>query len=104
MREMRSYFRRARHLGNRRPSFYAHGFIITALTWIARYSLVFLIVRSVHAAYALLLFARSAAMMLVDLIMPTPGGSGGSEGLYALFIAPSCPAPSWRLPSLPGAS
>jgi uncharacterized protein (TIRG00374 family) len=104
MQEMRSYFRRARHLGSRSASFYAHGFFITALTWLARYALVVLVVRSVHAADTLLLFARSAAMMLVGLIMPTPGGSGGLEGLYALFIGPLMPealvAPTlltWRL-------
>ncbi len=104
MREMRSYFRRARHLGTQPFSFYAYGFALTALAWIARYALVFLVVRSVHAADALLLFARSAAMMLVGLIMPTPGGSGGLEGLYALFIGPLMPdalvAPTlltWRL-------
>jgi len=104
MGEMRSYFRRARHLGTQSTSFYAHGFLITALIWIARYALIVLIVRSVHAADPLLLFARSAAMMLVGLIMPTPGGSGGLEGLYALFIGPLMPealvAPTlltWRL-------
>jgi len=104
MQEMRAYFRRARHLGSRKPAFYAYGFVLTALTWIARYTLVFLIVRSVHAADTLLLFARSAAMMLVGLIMPTPGGSGALEGLYALFIGPLMPealvAPTlltWRL-------
>ena len=104
MQEMRSYFRRARHLGTQSISFYAYGFFLTALAWLARYALVFLVVRSVHDAEALLLFARSAAMMLVGLIMPTPGGSGGLEGLYALFIGPLMPsalvAPTlltWRL-------
>jgi len=104
MQEMRSYFRRARHLGRRPAHFYAYGFALTALAWIARYALVVLVVRSVHAADTLLLFARSAAMMLVGLIMPTPGGSGGLEGLYALFIGPLMPealvAPTlltWRL-------
>jgi uncharacterized protein (TIRG00374 family) len=104
MQEMRSYFRRARHLGSRSVSFYAQGFILTALAWLARYALVVLIVRSVHVADVLLLFARSAAMMLVGLIMPTPGGAGGLEGLYALFIGPLMPealvAPTlltWRL-------
>lgn len=104
MQEMRSYYRRARHLGTRSVSFYAQGFVLTALAWLARYALVFLIVRSVHAADALLLFARSAAMMLLGLVMPTPGGSGGLEGLYALFIGPLMPgalvAPTlltWRL-------
>lgn len=104
MREMRSYFRRACHLGSRSVSFYVGGFSLTALIWITRYALVYLIVQSVHAADGLLLFARSAAMMLLGLIMPTPGGSGGLEGLYALFIGPLMPASlvaptllTWRL-------
>ncbi|MCS3684251.1 flippase-like domain-containing protein [Salinibacter ruber] len=84
MPEMRAYFRRARHLGSRPPAFYASGFALTALTWLARYALVYLIVRSVHAADGTLLFARSAAMMLVGLIMPTPGGSGGLGPLRPL--------------------
>lgn len=91
MREMRSYFRRARHLGSRSATFYVQGFFLTALTWLARYALVVFVVRSVHATDTLLLFARSAAMLLVGLVMPTPGGSGGLEGLYALFIGPLMP-------------
>lgn len=104
MQEMRSYFRSAKRLGTQSPGFYVRGFVLTALIWLSRYLLVFLIVRSMHAADALLLFLRSAAMMLVGLLMPTPGGSGGLEGLYALFIGPLMPetlmAPTlllWRL-------
>lgn len=105
MREMRSYFRRARRLGRQSVAFYVWGFFLTALIWLTRYALVVLIVRSVHAGGdALLLFLRSAAMMLVSLLMITPGGSGGIEGLYALFIGPLIPevllAPTllaWRL-------
>jgi hypothetical protein len=43
-------------------------------------------------------------MLLGALIMPTPGGAGGIEGMYALFLAPLMPtgmvAPTlliWRL-------
>lgn len=104
MREMRSYFRSAKRLGTQSVSFYGWGFLLTALIWLSRYALVFFIVRSMYAADVLLLFLRSAAMMLVGLIMPTPGGSGGLEGLYVLFIGPLMPetlmAPTlliWRL-------
>jgi len=62
------------------------------------------IVRSLHGADAVLLVLRSAATLLVALVLPTPGGSGGLEGLYALFIGPLMPqalmAPTlllWRL-------
>ena len=91
MRELRSYFRSATRLGTRPLSFYGWGFLLTALIWLSRYAIVFFIVRSLHAADAVLLFLRSAATMLVGLIMPTPGGSGGLEGLYALFIGPLMP-------------
>ena len=105
MKEMRSYVRRARTLGTQSPSFYVNGFFLTGLSWVARYGLVVLIVQSVYRNVdALTLFLRSAAMMLVGLIMPTPGGSGGLEGLYALFVGPLIPssllAPTlltWRL-------
>ena len=103
--EMRSYVRRARSLGTQRPSFYLAGFVLTGLSWVARYGLVVLVIQSVYEnADALALLLRSAAMMLVGLIMPTPGGSGGLEGLYALFIGPLIPASlvaptllTWRL-------
>ena len=36
----------------------------------------------------LLTLARTAAMTLGSLVIPTPGGSGGVEGLYALFLGP----------------
>jgi len=91
MREMRSYFRSAQRLGTRSLSFYGWGFLLTALIWLSRYAIVFFIVRSLHAADTVLLFLRSAATMLIGLIMPTPGGSGGLEGLYALFIGPLMP-------------
>ncbi len=105
MKEMRSYVRRARTLGTQSPSFYLNGFLLTGLSWVARYGLVVLIVQSVYLNVdAVLLFLRSAAMMLVGLIMPTPGGSGGIEGLYALFVGPLVPASlvaptllTWRL-------
>jgi len=105
MKEMRSYVRRARTLGTQSPSFYVNGFLLTGLSWVARYGLVVLIVQSVYLNVdALSLLLRSAAMMLVGLIMPTPGGSGGIEGLYALFVGPLIPASlvaptllTWRL-------
>lgn len=105
MSEMRSYVRRARMLGTQSVSFYVNGFLLTGLSWIARYGLIVLIVQSVYlSADSLALFVRSAAMMLVGLIMPTPGGSGGIEGLYALFVGPLIPASlvaptllTWRL-------
>lgn len=104
MRELRSYYRSAMRLGTRSPSFFVGSFLLTAPVWLTRYAVVVFVVWSMHAADGLLLFLRTAAMMLVGLVMPTPGGSGGIEGLYALFVGPLVPeallAPSlfvWRL-------
>jgi uncharacterized protein (TIRG00374 family) len=93
MQEMRSYFRKAKRLGTQSVAFYSRAFLLTALMWLARYALVFFLVRSFYAVDSLLLFLRSAALLLVGLVMPTPGGSGGIEGLYALFLGPLMPSP-----------
>lgn len=75
------------------PSFFVNGFLLTAVGWLARYALIVCIVWSVYAEFdKLLLFVRSMAMMLGTLVLPTPGGSGGIEGLYVLFLAPLMPA------------
>jgi len=105
MREMRAFARRARRLRSQPTSFYLQGFLLTAGAWIGRYVLVLFIVRSVYSgADSLLVVLRTAAMTMVGLAMPTPGGSGGLEGLYALFLGPLMPealvAPTlltWRL-------
>jgi uncharacterized protein (TIRG00374 family) len=85
-------------------SFYGRGFLLTALLWLSRYAVIFFIVRSLHLADSVLLFLRSAATLLVGLIVLTPGGSGGLEGVYVLFIGPLMPkalmAPTlflWRM-------
>jgi hypothetical protein len=92
LREMHAFARRARRLREEPLSFYVKGFLLTALTWIGRYALVLLIVLSVYpAADTLLVGLRTVALTLVGLAMPTPGGSGGLEGLYALFIGPLMP-------------
>lgn len=90
--EMRSFTKQARRLGQQPLSFYVKGFGLTALTWLGRYALVYVIIRSVYASVdPLLAVVRTAAMMLLGLVMPTPGGSGGLEGLYALFLGPLMP-------------
>jgi len=103
--EMRAFSRQARRLRAQPASFYAKGFALTSLTWIGRYLLVYFIIRSVYpGADPVLTILRTAAMTLLGLVMPTPGGSGGLEGLYALFVGPLMPealvAPTlltWRL-------
>ena len=96
---------RAHILRDQPPHFYLMGLLLTAGTWMARYLTLVFIVWSVYAAAdGLLLVLRTAAMLLGSLVMPTPGGSGGIEGLYAFFVAPLMPsavvAPTllvWRL-------
>lgn len=86
-------------------SFFLKGFLLTAGGWMARYLLGVFIVWSVFAEFdKLLFFLRTVAMMLGTMILPTPGGSGGIEGLYVLFLAPLMPkalvAPTlltWRI-------
>ncbi len=86
-------------------SFFVKGFLLTAAGWMARYLLGLFIVWSVYADVDKLLFLfRTVAMMLGSMILPTPGGSGGIEGLYVLFLAPLMPkalvAPTlltWRI-------
>lgn len=92
MREMRTLARRARLLRAEPPRFYVKGFFITAGMWMTRYLLVLFVVWSVYADFdKLLLLLRTAALTVCSLIMPTPGGSGGLEGLYAFFIGPLMP-------------
>ncbi|MEM1125206.1 MAG: lysylphosphatidylglycerol synthase transmembrane domain-containing protein [Bacteroidota bacterium] len=95
----------ARMLRTQPISFFINGFLMTTVSWLARYALIVFIVWSVYPEVdSALLFLRSMAMMLGTLLLPTPGGSGGIEGLYLLFLGPLMPDPlvaptllSWRV-------
>lgn len=81
--------------------FFGRAMLLTAGTWVARYSLVVFIIWSfVPDIDQILLFMRSIAMTMGSLIMPTPGGAGGIEGLYALFFGPILPDKALLAPSL----
>ena len=93
-------------LRTQRAGFYIKGAVLTVLPWISRYLLSLFIIWSVYPGVdKVLVFLRSVAMNLGSLAMPTPGGAGGVEGLYVLFLgAPLIPqalvAPTllvWRL-------
>ena len=96
---------RARALRTQRPMFYVKGFLLTVAVWLSRYALVIVILASFHDSLDhVLAFMRTVAMMLGALVMPTPGGAGGVEGLYVLMVGPLVPqgliAPSlliWRI-------
>ena len=84
---------RARILRTQSARFYIKGILLTFGTWISRYLFLMFVVWSIYSDVdKFLLLIRTAAMQLGALILPTPGGSGGIEGLYALFIGPLMPA------------
>ena len=89
MGEMGQLRHRAEALSRQPPRFFVNGFLLTMGGWISRYLLVVLIVWSVYPQLdVILFFMRSVAMMLGSLILPTPGGAGGLEGFYVLFLGP----------------
>jgi uncharacterized protein (TIRG00374 family) len=91
-REMTQLRRRATMLRGQPLRFFVNGFLMTVGAWISRYLSLVFVVWSVYTELdKLLLIFRSAGLMLLALALPTPGGSGGIEGLYALFIGPLIP-------------
>lgn len=89
MDEMGQLRRRAELLSRQPPRFFLNGLLLTVGAWMSRYLLVVFIVWSVYPELdVVLFFLRSIAMMLGSLILPTPGGSGGLEGFYVLFLGP----------------
>lgn len=69
-------------------SFLLKAFFLSTMSWLARVALPTIVVLSLLPANEILSVLRSLAMNLAFLIMPTPGGSGGVEGLFALFQGP----------------
>lgn len=91
---------RARLLRAQPPTFFAMGFALTILIWMSRYVLVVIVLYGFYTEVdQLLVLLRTVAMMLGALVMPTPGGAGGIEGLFALLLGPLIPA-SLLAPSL----
>ncbi len=100
-REMEGLQTRARVLRSQPLRFYLVGSLLTLGTWIPRYLLPVFIVWSVFADLdALLVLMRTAALTLSSLILPTPGGSGGIEGLYFVFLGPPLMPKALVLPTL----
>ena len=90
--EARKLRRQAKILRDQPLAFYLKGFGLTFLIWASRYAI------ALYAAFAVtsiarpfLFYLRTAALWLVGIALPTPGGSGGMEGLYLLFLAPLLP-------------
>ena len=97
--------RRAQLLRQQRLKFYLKGLLLTTISWLSRYGLIIIILASMsaHLDYVLATL-RTITMMLGALVIPTPGGAGGIEGLFVLMLGPSIPqtlvAPAlliWRI-------
>jgi hypothetical protein len=58
------------------------------MTWLCKIALPVIVVLSLLPADEVLLSLRSLAMNLAFLVIPTPGGSGGVESLFAIFLGP----------------
>jgi len=69
-------------------SFLFKTFFLSTMSWICRIALPTIVILSLLPANEILSLLRSLAMNLAFLIMPTPGGSGGVEGLFAIFQGP----------------
>lgn len=69
-------------------SFLLKTFFLSTMSWICRIALPTIVILSLLPANEFLSLLRSLAMNLAFLIMPTPGGSGGVEGLFAIFQGP----------------
>lgn len=86
--EMDNLERTSNDLRKKPFSFLLNAFILSSLAWLARAWLPTIVVLSFLPADVLLSFLRSLAMSFASLFMPTPGGSGGVEGLFVLFQGP----------------
>ncbi len=69
-------------------SFLLKAFFLSTMSWICRIALATIVILSLLPAPEILSFLRSLAMNLAFLVVPTPGGSGGVEGLFVLFQGP----------------
>ena len=82
---LESYSRLLRH----KPyTFVLKAFYLSTMSWLCKIALPVIVVLSLLPADELLLTLRSLAMNLAFLVIPTPGGSGGVEGLFAIFLGP----------------
>lgn len=92
-RETRKLRRQATVLRGQPISFYLQGAAYTGFYWLSRYGVVFFVALSFWRDFRHVLFVlRTAGMWLAGLALPTPGGSGGIEALYMLYLAPLLPA------------
>ncbi len=75
-------------LRSKPPRFIGIAFFYSTMAWLCRVAIPVIVVLSLLPANEILLILRSLAMNLASLVIPTPGGSGGVEGLFAIFLGP----------------
>lgn len=78
----------AQQLRKKPASFLLKAFFYSTMSWMARIALPTIVILSLLPAPEILSALRSLAMNLTFLVVPTPGGSGGVEGLFVLFQGP----------------
>lgn len=86
--EMENLENYAQELRGRKFSFIFKAFLISTGAWLCRIGLVSIVVLSFMPADVMLTLWRSLAMNVAFLVLPTPGGSGGVEGLFLVFQGP----------------
>ncbi|MEX2463847.1 MAG: lysylphosphatidylglycerol synthase transmembrane domain-containing protein, partial [Balneolaceae bacterium] len=69
-------------------NFVIKAFFLSTMSWLCRIALPVIVILSLLPGDEVLLILRSLAMNLAFLVIPTPGGSGGAEGLFAIFLGP----------------
>lgn len=85
----------AHQLRKKPLSFLIKAFALSTMSWICRIALATIVILSLLPAPEVLSVLRSLAMNLAFLVVPTPGGSGGVEGLFVLFQGPLISRPSF---------
>lgn len=75
-------------LRNKPISFVLKAFFLSTMSWLCKIALPVIVVLSLLPGDEILLVLRSLSMNLAFLVIPTPGGSGGVEGLFAIFLGP----------------
>ncbi|MEM8599183.1 MAG: lysylphosphatidylglycerol synthase transmembrane domain-containing protein [Bacteroidota bacterium] len=103
-REMTALESRAAVIRQESPRFFVVGYLFSAAIWMCRYLVLFALLASVAQVPAFTTLLRIAGMWLTALIIPTPGSSGGMEGLFLIFVGPLIPlaargvvVTAWRL-------
>lgn len=69
-------------------AFNMKAFYLSVMAWLCRIAVPVIVILSLIPADVVMLLLRSLAMNLGSLAIPTPGGSGGIEALFALFMGP----------------